>query len=67
MIYDNITQTIGRTPSVRINQLAPPSVTMYVKVEAFNPGSSIKDRLALAVILDAEQRGTLKPRSRTAA
>lgn len=61
MIYDDITQTIGRTPIVRINRLAPDHVTMYVKVEAFNPGASVKDRLAIAIILDAEQRGVLKP------
>jgi len=61
MIYDNICQTIGRTPIVRINRLAPAHVTMYVKVEAFNPGGSVKDRLAIAIIEDAEQRGALKP------
>jgi cysteine synthase A len=59
MIYDNITDTIGRTPIVRINRLAPASVTMYVKVEMFNPGGSVKDRLALGIIEDAEQRGLL--------
>jgi cysteine synthase A len=61
MIYDNIAQTIGRTPIVRINRLAPAGITMYVKVELFNPGGSVKDRLALAIIEDAERRGTLKP------
>src|SRR5215831_528746 len=61
MIYPSILDTIGRTPIVRINRLAPPDVTMYVKVEAFNPGGSVKDRLAIAIIEDAEQRGTLKP------
>ena len=61
MIYDDISQTIGRTPVVRINRLAPDGVTMYVKVEAFNPGGSVKDRLALGIILDAEERGLLKP------
>ncbi len=61
MIYDNITDTIGRTPIVRIHRLAPTHVTMYVKVESFNPGGSVKDRLALGVILDAERRGALKP------
>ena len=61
MLYDNITQTIGRTPIVRINRLAPAGVTMYVKVEMFNPGGSVKDRLALGIINDAEQRGELKP------
>ncbi|HSN33109.1 MAG TPA: cysteine synthase A [Ideonella sp.] len=61
MIYDNITETIGRTPIIRINRLAPANVTMYVKVELFNPGGSVKDRLALGIIEDAEQRGLLKP------
>ena len=61
MIYNSILETIGRTPIVRINRLAPPGVEMYVKVEAFNPGGSVKDRLALAIILDAEAKGTLKP------
>ena len=61
MIHDSILGTIGRTPVVRINRLAPANATMYVKIEAFNPMSSVKDRLALAIVLDAEQRGTLKP------
>ncbi|HEX4353952.1 MAG TPA: cysteine synthase A [Polyangiales bacterium] len=61
MIYSSISDTIGRTPIVRINQLAPSHVTMYVKVEFFNPGGSVKDRLALGIIEDAEQRGLLKP------
>ncbi len=61
MIYNSILETIGRTPIVRINRLAPAGVEMYVKLEAFNPMSSVKDRLALGIILDAEQRGTLKP------
>src|ERR1043166_3258071 len=61
MIYSSITDTIGRTPIVRINRLAPPGVTMYVKIESFNPGGSVKDRLAIAIIEDAEQRGALKP------
>jgi len=61
MIYDSILGTIGRTPIVRINRLAPPNVTMYVKCEFFNPLSSVKDRLAIAIIEDAERRGTLKP------
>lgn len=61
MIYDDISKTIGRTPIVRINRLAPAHVTMYVKVEAFNPGGSVKDRLALGIIEDAERRGELKP------
>ncbi|HVY22715.1 MAG TPA: cysteine synthase A [Steroidobacteraceae bacterium] len=61
MIYDNILGTIGRTPIVKINRLAPMHVTMYVKCEFFNPLSSVKDRLAIAIIEDAERRGTLKP------
>jgi cysteine synthase A len=61
MIYQSITDTIGRTPVVRIQRLAPPNVTMYVKVEAFNPGGSVKDRLAIGIIEDAIERGTLKP------
>ena len=61
MIYDSILKTIGKTPIVRINRLAPPGVEMYVKVEAFNPMASVKDRLAIAIILDAEAKGLLKP------
>ena len=61
MIYNDILETIGNTPVVRINRLAPDHVTMYVKLEAFNPLGSVKDRLALGVILDAENRGLLKP------
>ena len=61
MIHDSILGTIGKTPIVRIQRLAPAGIEMYVKVEAFNPMSSVKDRLAHAIIEDAEQRGTLKP------
>src|SRR6188472_4341724 len=61
MIYDNILGTIGRTPIVRINRLAPAGTTMYVKCEFFNPLSSVKDRLAIAIIEDAERTGSLKP------
>src|SRR6195256_2033110 len=61
MIHDSILDTIGNTPVVRINHIAPAHVTMYVKCEAFNPASSVKDRLAIAIIEDAERRGTLKP------
>jgi len=61
MIYDNILETVGRTPVIRINRLAPKGIDMYVKVEAFNPMSSVKDRLALGVIEDAERKGLLKP------
>src|SRR5260221_7024086 len=61
MIYQSIADTIGRTPIVRINRLAPANVTMYVKLESFNPGGSVKDRLAIGIIEDAEQRGELEP------
>jgi cysteine synthase A len=61
MIYDSILGTIGKTPVVRIQRLAPRHVTMYVKCEFFNPLSSVKDRLAIGIIEDAERRGTLKP------
>lgn len=61
MIHDSILGTIGRTPVVRINRLASAHVTMYVKCEFFNPLSSVKDRLAIAIIEDAERRGVLKP------
>jgi cysteine synthase len=61
MIYENILGTIGRTPIVRIAHLAPANVAVYVKCEFFNPASSVKDRLAIAIIEDAERRGTLKP------
>jgi len=60
-LFNNILGTVGRTPVVRVNRLAPPGVNMYVKDESFNPLSSVKDRLALAIIEDAEQRGLLKP------
>jgi cysteine synthase A len=61
MIYENILATIGRTPVVRIQRLAPANVTMYVKCEFFNPLSSVKDRLAIAIIEDAEKTGALEP------
>ena len=61
MIYDNILDTIGNTPIVKLHRLAPKNVDLYVKVEAFNPGGSVKDRLAIAIILDAEQKGLIKP------
>jgi cysteine synthase A len=59
--YANILETVGNTPVVRINKLAPPNVNLFVKVEAFNPLGSVKDRLALGVIEDAERSGRLKP------
>ncbi|WP_349999996.1 cysteine synthase A [Stenotrophomonas lacuserhaii] len=60
-LYESILDTIGNTPIVKLHRLAPAHVTLYAKVEAFNPGGSVKDRLALAIVLDAEQRGLLKP------
>jgi cysteine synthase A len=59
MIHDSILDTIGGTPIVRLHRLAPPHVSLYAKVEAFNPGGSVKDRLAIAIVLDAERRGLL--------
>jgi cysteine synthase A len=61
MIYSNILETIGNTPIVRLNRMGPDHVDIYVKVEAFNPLASVKDRLAIAIIEDAEQRGLLQP------
>src|ERR1044072_451286 len=61
MIYESILGTIGNTPIVPIQRLAPKNVTMYVKCEFFNPLSSVKDRLAIAIIEDAERTGALKP------
>ena len=61
MIYDSILDTIGNTPVVRLNNIAPPNVEMFAKVESFNPLGSIKDRLAYAIVTDAERRGVLKP------
>ena len=60
-IYDSILDTIGNTPVVKLNRIAPAHVSLYAKVESFNPAGSVKDRLALAIILDAEKRGLLKP------
>lgn len=59
--YSNILETIGNTPLVKLNKMAPEGVNLYVKVEAFNPGGSVKDRLALGIIEDAEKSGALKP------
>ena len=59
--FDSILGTIGNTPVVRINKLAPPHVNLYVKLESFNPAGSVKDRLALGVIEDAEASGALQP------
>ena len=61
MTYASILDTIGNTPVVKLQRLAPQGIDLYVKVESFNPGGSVKDRLALAVVLDAEKSGKLKP------
>src|SRR5689334_18314999 len=60
MIYESILDTIGNTPVVKLHRIPPKHVTIYVKVEAFNPLSSVKDRLAFAIIDDAERKGLLK-------
>ena len=60
-LFDSVLDTIGNTPCIRVNNIAPKRVRMYVKAEAFNPASSVKDRLALNVIEAAERNGTLKP------
>ena len=60
-LYNNILETVGNTPIVRINKLAPGHVNLYAKIEAFNPMGSVKDRLALNVIEEAEKSGELKP------
>jgi len=60
-LYDSVIDTIGNTPVIRINALAPEGVEMYVKAEAFNPAASVKDRLAMAIIERAEATGALKP------
>jgi cysteine synthase A len=61
MLYDSIIETIGSTPVVRLNHMAPEGTTVFVKIEAFNPMASVKDRLAWAIIADAEKSGALKP------
>ena len=61
MIYDNILDTIGDTPVVKLHRIGPDHVTIYVKIEAFNPLGSVKDRLAFAIIDDAERRGAIEP------
>ncbi len=60
-LFDSILETIGDTPCVRVNNLAPDHVELYVKAEAFNPAASVKDRLAISIIETAEANGTLKP------
>jgi len=59
--YQNILETIGQTPVVRLNRIAPEGINLYVKIESFNPMGSVKDRLALGVIEQAEQSGALQP------
>lgn len=60
-LFDSVVDTIGDTPCIRINRLAPAHVRLYVKAEFFNPASSVKDRLAISIIEEAERRGVLKP------
>src|SRR5690625_2246375 len=64
MIYQSMTDTIGKTPVIRLQRTGPDHVDIYVKPEAYNPAGSVKDRLALAIILDAEQSAALKPGQR---
>src|SRR5580698_2709179 len=59
--FQNILETVGNTPVVKINRLAPSSASLFVKIEAFNPLGSVKDRLALGVIEEAERTGQLRP------
>src|SRR5687768_10445348 len=60
-LFDSVVDTIGDTPCIRINRLAPSHVRMYVKAEFFNPAASVKDRLAISIIEEAERNGELKP------
>src|SRR3954471_13404003 len=60
-LYESVVDTIGDTPCIRVNNLAPEHVRLYVKAEFFNPASSVKDRLAISIIEEAERRGDLKP------
>ena len=60
-LYDSVVDTIGNTPCIRVNRIAPKHVRMYVKAEFFNPAGSVKDRLAISIIEEAERRGDLKP------
>ncbi|MCB1362865.1 MAG: pyridoxal-phosphate dependent enzyme, partial [Rhodobacteraceae bacterium] len=60
-LFDSILDTVGNTPCIRINRIAPDHVSVYVKFEAFNPAGSVKDRLALGIIEAAEASGALKP------
>jgi cysteine synthase A len=60
-LYDSVVDTVGNTPCIRVNNLAPDHVKLYVKAEFFNPAASVKDRLAISIIEEAEKRGVLKP------
>src|ERR1700754_3841368 len=60
-LYESVVDTIGNTPCIRVNRIAPKHVRMYVKAEFFNPASSVKDRLAISIVEEAERRGDLKP------
>src|SRR5690242_20905181 len=60
-LFDSVLDTIGDTPCIRVNNLGPKGVSLYVKAEAFNPASSVKDRLAVNIIEAAERAGTIKP------
>jgi cysteine synthase A len=60
-LFDSVVDTIGNTPCIRVNSLAPDGVRVYVKAEFFNPAASVKDRLAISIIEEAERRGDLKP------
>ena len=60
-LYDSVVDTIGNTPCIRLNRIAPKHVRLYVKAEFFNPAASVKDRLAISIIEEAERRGDLKP------
>ena len=60
-LYDSVLDTIGNTPCIRVNNLAPEGVRLYVKAEMFNPAASVKDRLAVSIIEEAERAGELKP------
>lgn len=60
-VYDSVLDTVGNTPCIKVNSLAPDGVTIYVKAEFFNPAASVKDRLAVSIIEEAERNGTLKP------
>jgi len=59
--FENILETIGNTPIVKLNKIGPKDVNVFVKIESFNPMGSVKDRLALGVITEAEESGALKP------